>query len=1076
MKLTQNQFSIIRILFVLLFLHKPFFAQSMHFNKITIKDGLSNSYVNCLLQDQKGFIWIGTDDGLNRFDGYDIKVYRNDLNNKNSISENIIWAICEDHSGYLWIGTKTGGLNRYNPKTDKFEKWNISTKDAAEINITFIYEDSKMDIWIGTYKNGLFRLNRKNNTIDHWQNYPGKEKILTDNFVTSIVEDQFSNIWVGTYNGLSKYIPNEIEFPFKEVIPELKIPVWYLSKSLFYENNIWIGTLRGLKRLDLNSEKIVDVIMPDKQGLIFGSSVSAVAEENYLDNKMLWISTFDGLVRINLTTGYEERFVENKNQDSDLLSNEIHEVMLDKSGVIWIATENGLNFYSSKRSKFNFRIPTIGKILDQPELFNNSIRAITQSNNKSLWFGTEAGLYEVRNKNVALVESKELKSLNVWSLCKGSANQIWIGTYGQGLKEFDLESRRLKSWKVSNSNFNEQAFSYVRTIAEDNQGKVWIGFWGGGLARITPQNSNIEYWRNEKNNSNSLSYNDIWVLLNDRNGRIWVGTNGGGLDLFQGDDKNNFYNWNFNETIKQKLSSNNIYSMCESHKKNIRENETILWIGTANGLNKFMIINDSGSNDAAKLNVQITYYTVQEGLPDNSVESILEDENGNLWIGTSSGISFFDTRSEQFTNFTTDDGLNGSAFNTGAAYKTADGEMLFGSIEGLNFFLPGKIELSKYSPPVIISGVQVLNQNEGKQKKSEAIISSFNNEKVTLSHSQNDLLFQFSSLDYNSPEENMYEYYLHGFDQDWIYSGKRRFVTYTNLDPGEYEFLVKATNSDGVWSRQIGRITILINPPFWKTWWAYSIYVLAGLSLITYIRTTEINKRKKREEERLRQEKEKSLLREAELKAKNIEQEKELEKQKIRNRIAQDLHDEIGSNLSSISLMSEIIQKDENTNPEIAEKLKRIHKVAKVSTQSIRDIVWFTNPASDSLSNLISKMKEVAENTNWNFKLNYSFPQKVVEVNLNPELKRNIFFIYKETLNNIVKHSNAENVELKFEIKENLILIYIKDDGKGFNNMDNYNGIGIKNIKSRANEIGAKLNYESRLGNGTLVELVVKFT
>ena len=287
--------------------------------------------------------------------------------------------------------------------------------------------------------------------------------------------------------------------------------------------------------------------------------------------------------------------------------------------------------------------------------------------------------------------------------------------------------------------------------------------------------------------------------------------------------------------------------MCEKKKKNIKENETILWIGTANGLNKFEINYDTGSNDASKLNVQITYFTVENGLPDNSVESILEDENGNLWIGTSSGISFFNTDSEQFTNFTTEDGLIGSTFNTGAAYKTSNGEMLFGSIDGLNFFLPGKIELSKYSPPVIISGVQVLNQNEGKQNKSEVIISSFNDQKVTLSHNQNDLLFQFSSLDYNSPEENMYEYYLHGFNQDWIYSGKRRFVTYTNLDPGEYEFLVKATNSDGVWSRQIAKITILINPPFWKTWWAYSIYVLACLSLITYIRTTEINKRKKRE-------------------------------------------------------------------------------------------------------------------------------------------------------------------------------------------------------------------------------------
>lgn len=1078
MKLYQNQFCPINILFVLLILCKPFFAQSQYFSKITIKDGLSNSYVNCLLQDQKGFIWIGTDDGLNRYDGYDIKVYRNDLNDKNSISENIIWAICEDRSGYLWIGTKTGGLNRYDPKTDKFEKWSLSKADEAEINITYIYEDSKRNIWIGTYKNGVFRVNQNKNTIDHWQNYPGKEKILTDNFVTSIVEDQFSDIWVGTYSGLSKYIRGEEKYPFKEVSGELKIPVWYLSKSSFYENNIWIGTFKGLMRLDLQSEKIFNIQMPEKDGLNFGSSVSSVVEEYYLDNKILWISTFDGLVRINLTTGYKERFIRKKNNDSELLGNEIHEVMLDKSGVIWIATENGLNFYSTKRSKFNFRIQTIGKILDIPELFNNSIRAITQSNNKSLWFGTESGLYEVRNKNnnIELVEEPELKSLNVWTLCRGSSKKIWIGTYGDGLKELEIETRRLKSWNVLKTNFNEQAFNYVRTLIEDSEGKIWIGFWGGGLARLNPKNSKIEYWRNEKNKLNSLSYNDVWVIVNDRRGRIWVGTNGGGLDLYQGEGKNNFYNWKFNKTGKQKLSSNNIYSICESHKKNTKENETIIWIGTANGLNKFVISNDTGSNDGARLNVQICYFTVDNGLPDNSVESILEDDNGNLWIGTSSGISFFNTDAEQFTNFTTEDGLIGSAFNTGAAYKTSNNEMLFGSIEGLNFFLPGKIELSKYSPPVIISGFQVLNQTEGNQNKSEVMIGSFNNEKVTLSYNQNDLLFQFSSLDFNSPDENMYKYYLHGFDQEWNFSDRRRFVTYTNLDPGKYEFLVKATNSDGVWSRQIARLTILINPPFWQTWWAYSIYILAGLSLLTYIRKTEINKRKKREEEKIRQERETALLREAELKAKNIEQEKEIEKQKIRNRIAQDLHDEIGSNLSSISLMSEIIQKDENTNSEIAEKLKRIHKVAKGSTQSIRDIVWLTNPESDSLSNLISKMKEVAENTNWKLKLNYSFPQKVIEVNLNPELKRNIFFIYKESLNNIIKHSEAENVELKFEIKENFILLSIRDDGKGFNNKDNFNGIGIKNIKSRAYEIGAKLNYESNPGNGTLLELVVNFT
>ncbi|MBK8947221.1 MAG: hypothetical protein IPM32_18425 [Ignavibacteriae bacterium] len=1068
----------ILLLIILIAYFENVFPQSQQFRQITVKNGLSNSYVNCLLQDRNGFIWIGTDDGLNRFDGYEIKVYRNNLDDKNSITENIIWAICEDHSGYLWIGTKTGGLNRYDPKTNKFEKWNLSISDSPEINITSIFEDSKRNIWIGTYRNGLFRLNANTSEIEHWQNYPDKQKVLTDNFVTSIVEDQLSNIWIGTYNGLNKYIPSEKLISFREIIIDFKIPVWHLSKSSFYNNSIWIGTLKGLMRLDITTEKITNVQLPEKDGLNFGLSVSSVVEEYYLDNEILWISTFDGLVKINLTTSFKDRFLEEKNNDSDLLSDEIHELMIDKSGVVWIATENGLNFYPAKKSKFNFRIPIIGKMLDFPELFNNSVRAITQSKNKSLWLGTELGLYEIRNndKDIKLIQSSEFNSLNVWSLCKGSSNNIWVGTYGQGIKELDLNTQKIKSWKVSNPNFNEQAYNYIRTIIEDNNGELWIGFWGGGLARLNPKTSNIEYWRNDKNNPKSLSYNDIWVIINDRRGRIWIGTNGGGLDLYQGQDKNNFYNWNFNKTNKQKLSSNNIYSICESNNRNTKENETILWIGTANGLNKFVISNDTSSIEAKRLDIQISYYTVENGLPDNTVESILEDDNGNLWIGTSSGISFFNIKSKKFTNFTTEDGLIGTSFNTGASYKTFNGEMLFGSLEGVNFFNPSKIELSNYSPPIIISKFQVLNNTKGNKSNSGLMMSSYNNEKVTLFYNQNDIFFQFSSLDFNSPEENKYQYYLNGFDDDWNFSDNRRFVTYTNLDPGEYEFWVRATNSDGVWSKQIAKLKILINPPFWKTWWAYTVYVLAGLSLLTFIRTTEIKKRKIREEERLRHERETALLREAELKTKNIEQEKEIEKQKIRNRIAQDLHDEIGSNLSSISLMSEIIQKDVNTNSEIAEKLKRIHKVAKGSTQSIRDIVWLTNPASDGLSNLVSKMKEVIDNTNWNFKLNSNFPQKVIDINLNPELKRNIFFIFKETMNNIVKHSNAQNVELKFEIKENIILLSISDDGMGFNKHGNFNGIGIKNIKNRANEIDAILNYESNLGSGTLMKLVVNFT
>lgn len=1053
------------------------YPQSLPFGHLSVQDGLSNSFVNCLIQDRTGFIWFGTDDGLNRFDGYEIKVYRNKPDDKYSISENIIWALAEDHSGNLWIGTKTGGLNKYDPLSEKFEHWNLDSNSTEEINITCIYEDSRKNIWIGTYRNGIYRFNPMQKKFEHWQNTTLKTNLLSDNFITSVSEDHLSNIWIATYAGLDKFVPQQTHDPFKKVFPDFKIPVWYLSKSSFKENTLWLGAFNGLFNLDPVKEQLSPVNLPEKGALQFRNSVSSVAEEYYLGEKTLWVGTFGGLVQINLTTGFEKRFIQTKEGESEIVSNQIHDLIIDRSGVVWIATENGLNYYSQKRSKFNSvaSAPPLSDINQQ--LSGKNVRAVTQTSDKSLWFGTDAGLFCLKNqmRNLFIHQNTVLQSLNIWSLMRGTSERLWIGTYGQGLKELDLNTNQIKSWKVDNPNFNVSAFGYVKTVLEDDEGMIWIGFWGAGLSRLNPKTSKVDHWRNNKNNSSGLSYNDVWTLYKDSKGRIWIGTNGGGLDLYN-PVSNNFFNWNTHTTNGQSLNSNNIYTIFESALNNKSANQMILWIGTANGLNKFIINNEPGSSNGSKLNVEIKYYTVDNGLPDNAIESISEDEDGNLWIGTSSGISFFNIREELFTNFTIADGLSGSSFNSSAAFKTSEGTMIFGCTNGLNFFDPERIKQSDYPSPVVITDFQIVNQPANNK------ISDYSNSGVTdskeyiLSYNQNDFSFQFASLDYNAPDENKYAYFMEGFDRDWIYSGKRRFVTYTNLDPGEYVFRVKATNSDGLWSKNVAKIFLVINPPFWATWWAYTIYSAAFIGVLAFLRAYEIKRRKMKEEERLRREREEAKLREAELKAKNIEQEKELEKQKIRNRIAQDLHDEIGSNLSSISLMSELIQKDEKINSEASEKIKRIHKVARGSTQSIRDIVWLTNPSSDSLKDIIAKMKEVADNTLGKFNLSFDYPQNIIEANLPPDTKRNIFFIYKETLNNIIKHADAKSVDIKFCIENESIFLSIKDDGKGFNTELISSGNGIKNIKSRAKEINAQLRFESSPGKGFLLELIARIT
>ncbi len=756
------------IFLILLFcVVKNIYSQNFPFGHITVEDGLSNSSVNCLLQDHFGFLWFGTDDGLNRYDGYDIKVYRNNPDDSTSLSENIIWAIYEDSSGFLWIGTKNGNLNRYDPSTDKFESWGLGSELTKENSITCIYEDRNNSIWIGTYKNGLYKFDQSKNRFEHWQNNFDSTKVISDNFITSILEDNSGRLWISTYNGLNRFNPNNSKNPFTQIYNASKDftglttnLIWYLGKSKSDPTSIWMGTINGLTKFNPGKNNFVPLNLPESEGLQFGMSVSSLTEEITGQDILLWVGTFGGLIRINLTTGDKERFIQGENKKSGLLSNQVNEVITDRSGVIWIATDNGLNFYSPKSTKFNFPFRGQSNTEKLRKILTTNTRAVTQSSDSSIWIGTEHGLYIINNFNSepSINTQSELKQLNVWCLSPGNSGNIWIGTYGEGLKSFNLNTNTLKSWKVENPKFKSQAYKYVKTILQDKDGMVWIGFWGGGLARLNPVNEKTEYWRNESEASNSLSYNDIWALLQDSMGRIWIGTNGGGLDLFDKKIKNNFYHWRYNKIKENSLSSNSVYSICESvYNKNFTH-QIILWVGTGNGLNKFVINENYTSESEIESNTEITSYTVNDGLPDNSIESIVEDENGNLWIGTSSGISFFDLKKGRFINYTISDGLNGDTFNSNSAFKTADGLMIFGSNTGFNIFDPKQISQSSYSPTVLITDFQVFNKPVLIGDYSPLKTAIFNSKEIHLSFSQNVFSFQFSALDFNSPQSIRYAY------------------------------------------------------------------------------------------------------------------------------------------------------------------------------------------------------------------------------------------------------------------------------------------------------------------------------
>lgn len=839
------------------------FAQEIVFKHLTVENGLSNNKVNCLLQDRLGFIWFGTEDGLNRFDGYDIKVYRHQTNNKNSVSGNSIWALFEDKDGYLWIGTKSGELNRYNPKNDKFDSWKIKSKNTNENSITSIYRDRKGMLWIGTYKNGLYQFDLKEKKFINWQYQPNNENSISNNYVTSIIEDYKNNIWISTYNGLNKFNPSASTNYFvryyhkpQDVLSIHNNLIWNLFPSETESNIFWICTANGLSLYNTETNSFSQLNFSVDKKLQFGNSIASIIEEQLEKEKVYWIGTYAGLIKINSLTNYNKRFLNENNNPLSLTSNQINAMIKDRSGVIWIATENGVNYFSEKEARFNNYLSQIISDNSFDKLRKTNITAICSGDKESICIGTREGLSVIKNINQKnkLNSAIRISNINVWSLYKGNANNIWIGTYGDGLKEVNLKTNSLKSVDIKSDVIMSSLFLYIKSILQDRDGIVWIGYWGSGLVRYDPSKPEYKTWINDEKNLHSLSYNDVWTIYEDNQRKIWIGTNGGGLNYF--DRKSEKFFRLVSDSINTNgLSSNSIYSICESTNSKLKSdnNTTVLWVGTSNGLNKVLINNSDFINEAEQIKAEVKFYTIEDGLPDNSIKSIVIDDDGSLWLGTSNGLSQFNPETEKFISYSTADGLNNNNFNFGAAYKTLDSLLIFGGTNGLNIFNPSEIEQSLYKPPILITDFQIFNKSVSVNPDSPLRTNITLTDEITLPYDQNIFSFQFAALDYNSPQSIEYAYKLEGFDKDWIPSGARRYAAYTNLSAGAYNFKIKATNSDGIWNDNDKTVTIIVNPPWWKTGWAYSLYLLIIFFGLIAIRRFETNRTKLRNELKMRE-------------------------------------------------------------------------------------------------------------------------------------------------------------------------------------------------------------------------------
>jgi len=847
------------------------FSQDITFKRLTGEQFTGSGAVYCVLQDKTGYLWIGTDYGLYRYDGRDFRTFRHDPDNPNSISDNTVWSIYEDHQGYLWIGTGNGGLNRFDPADEKFRYW-LASADRDPIgtglsdnSITCIQEDSSGYFWIGTYRGGINRFDPLKKEFNHWFRNKGEPSTLDAFYVTSLHLDTQNQLWIGTYEGLSRINLNSDTIRFHSWKHDGKNPnslnnniIWNIFESKQDSGRgLWIGTFGSLDYFDKTSGKFSHHIPFKNEPDPFSRSVGSISELKDNNRRLFWVASYNGLLRFDPAAGTFERWQQRENDQASLSNNQITYLYSDRSGVLWIATNNGLNFYSQQWNKFKiWSFDTTGSHTSR--IINKEVTALCPDQDGLLWVGTTSGLYYLKkesNKNI-LRKYPQLSSEYIWSLAPGKTGELWIGTYGNGLFRLQINLNQVRHWVSETGKKNSPGNNYIRALYQDHQGYLWIGLWGRGLNRFNPTMGEWRSYVYSRDDPNSLSYNDVWAIHEDHHGQLWIGTKGGGLNLFDRETEK-FYHWQSTGNSQAKLSHNGILSITEMDPDitGSDSNFSKLWIGSENGLIYFTYPFSKGGSPIPG-QAKITTFSEKDGLPSSMIKSTTLDNLGNLWLSTNLGLmkcamdsllsySFSKNSSNtpkqlSFDFYTMKDGLPSEDFSIQAVAKSTAGELFWGTKNGLISYYPDQVQKTNTIPPIVITEIQVMNKPILAQSYLSLSKSENSGNRLKLSHKQNIISFRFASMDFTAPQECLYSYILEGFDRGWISSGRRRFVSYTNLNPGSYTFRVRGSNSDGVWNDNEAIISFTITPPWWKTPWAYLFYGLFTIAILFGIRRFEV--------------------------------------------------------------------------------------------------------------------------------------------------------------------------------------------------------------------------------------------
>ena len=836
-----------KLLFIYFFIVQAsfVFAQNYRFESLSTDQGLSQNLVYTIFQDSRHFLWIGTAEGLNRYDGNGFKIYKSSPENSSTISGHHFSSIVEDKEGNLWIGSYGEGLNKYIRKTESF----ISIKaDPKNINtpcgnrITSLLIDRTNHLWIGT-ETGLSRLELSTGNYKHFKPDINNQDNLCHERVYTLTEDSQGRIWVGTLGGLSVFDP--IKNRFSTYLKDEKDPKLIYNDYIhkIYEDrkkNLWVGTAQGLYLFNRKNNTFKK-FKSDRQNLnsINDNAIQDILEDSHGN---LWIATFYGGLNIynrdkNVFTHYKH----NPFDPTSLSSNVVNCLFEDHSGILWIGTmDGGLCKLDFRKSQFkNYKAEP-----DSPSsISNNHVSSILVESANSIWVGTLGGGINnlVRKTESARfmramnepLESSSISNNLIYSIHADNKNNLWFGTEG-GLAVFNKQRKDLKIYntQTNSSMINNTVFKVI----EDRSGKLWIGTYGGGLGYLDKNSDRfISYTHNPKN-PKSIATNIVRNVFEDSRGRMWVCTENG-LDCFDR-NKNEFIHFKNDPDDSTSIIDNKILLIFESSNKQ-------LWVGTPFGLSKIM--NDNGNPN------QIKFFSIRKesGLIGNSVQGIQEDKEGNLWISTNDGISKFNPSTNKFSNFDVSDGLLTNEFYVTASAKIVKtGELIFGGNKGLVVFTPEEIRSDEYIPPVAITTLTLSNVPVPINKEIDGNLilpqSITETKTIHLNYSQSEIALEVAALHFANPSGNKFKYKMEGLDNTWAELGNRRFISFTNIDPGNYTLRITAANHNGVWNPKGISLNIIVAPPYWRTIWFKVLMALLGLGIIWFIlkyRTKAIEKR-----------------------------------------------------------------------------------------------------------------------------------------------------------------------------------------------------------------------------------------